>query len=504
MRFLILAITIATSFGASFYVDSDWGGTQSGTEAEPFKSLTVGAWSSINTALASESVTVYFSARNATSDTAQIYSSTGSTSADTDVDLTKRTDGSANVLTLDGWSYFNSDDSVPSWESYTGTNKCVVRRFFSQNLAHNKYSNITIHGFHVLSSIDKCITIAGDNWIVRYNRLEQTNGVSGGPCLLIVPTADAAHEGSSAYSPILTNILVISNVIHNTFGEAIYVGGGGTVPGEAGSGYPSHDDVRIIGNTIYDTAAYGGQGDGIDVKGGISNLLISGNTIWNLRADGSTARGIVTQGFYDVASDARSINGNIIHSITNICDGAIAIANSWGTQLGTLIYNNLIYNNSGVGSTTGIRVYSGAVTNINNTIYASSSYAIASDSGSTVHNQNNFFIKNRSSGTQLSLLGTVSFSNYNAWEGSALGYASEGEQSFSTADSANFVSAGSDFRLSVDAPAVGAALASGYFTSDLAGNARGAVWDIGAYEHAPAPAIVFSGSAQVSGNVILK
>ena len=52
---MIAAAGIALAADSTYYVDSDWSGTQSGTQAAPWRSLN---WSTINTALASGNVTV--------------------------------------------------------------------------------------------------------------------------------------------------------------------------------------------------------------------------------------------------------------------------------------------------------------------------------------------------------------------------------------------------------------------------------------------------------------
>ena len=86
---LLLGVLVSSSSAATttYYMDSDWTGTQSGTQAAPFKSLTAGAWTIINTALGAGPVIVYASARKMSSDTDQIYSATGSTTTPDEIDL---------------------------------------------------------------------------------------------------------------------------------------------------------------------------------------------------------------------------------------------------------------------------------------------------------------------------------------------------------------------------------------------------------------------------------
>src|SRR5438309_810862 len=99
-----LALLLAASSPAwcltTFYVDPDWGGTQTGAASTPWGSLTGSAWTAINAALASNDVTVYFTARAKASD-ANFVSTTGI--------AINRTDMSTHRLTLDGMSQWNSN-----------------------------------------------------------------------------------------------------------------------------------------------------------------------------------------------------------------------------------------------------------------------------------------------------------------------------------------------------------------------------------------------------------
>src|SRR5207249_5078697 len=138
----LIVLTFAAAFSAraatTFYLDSDWNGTQSGTASQPWKYLSSFAWSSINSALGSGDVTVYFSAREASSDTDDVYDTNGDGAQD-GIDVTQRTT-SSGVLTLDGNSKYNTSDSSPNWVSYSGNSKSRVRYLTAQNSSHVKYS----------------------------------------------------------------------------------------------------------------------------------------------------------------------------------------------------------------------------------------------------------------------------------------------------------------------------------------------------------------------------
>lgn len=494
-----------------FYIASGWAGAQIGTQAQPFRALDTTRWTAINTALALDDVTIYFSARNAASDTDMIHSSTGSGSTPDVVDVTKRTDTSAHVLTLDGKSFYNTNDTTPSWSAYSGTSRCKVRNILSQNSAHTKYSNITCRGLKASPAGDvKAISVCGDNWLVDACDFSHSSFVSGGaPCVLVVPTADAAHEGSGDYAPACSNIIFRNCLVHDTQGEGIYVGGGGTSPGAAGSGYPSHDSITIEGCTISYTGQWAPQGDGIDVKGGITNLIIRNNIlhhIANVTGTDSEARAIVCQGMYLNPGDLRKITGNLIYACSNIDEAAIALVNSWGVPGDTLIANNIIYDISRNGGQVGIRIYqsSGTITIVNNTIAFCASHAISADSGSTVVVRNNVFFSNNSSGSQVSYSGTVTASNYNAYNGS-IGYGSEGANSIAITSAAFVNSASRDFSLVAGSTLINAGTTVASVTTDYAGTARpqGAAYDIGAYEYVSVGpfASVISGSIVASGSV---
>src|ERR1700734_111178 len=98
--FLILALSLPALAQSTFYVDPAFtGGSNNGSAAHPWTSLSSG-WSTINTSLASGAVTVYFSATQ---------------SQNVQISLASRTNTSTNVLTLDGASFKNTNETTPSW-----------------------------------------------------------------------------------------------------------------------------------------------------------------------------------------------------------------------------------------------------------------------------------------------------------------------------------------------------------------------------------------------------
>src|SRR5260370_4576894 len=220
-----IAFSVVVEAGTNLYVDPDWAGAKSGTKSRPFAILDKSAWHKSNAAVASSDVTIYFSARKADSDTPEYYDTRGN-GVQLEVDLTKKTTSGSFLLTLDGKSFYNTNDPSPSWMPNTGSSMCIVRDFNSQNPSHIKYSNVTIHGFNIICNTGtKALSICGDNWIVENCNISHTSAATQGPCVLLVPTADGAHEGSNSYAPPCMNIAIRNNVIHDSEDEAIYLSG---------------------------------------------------------------------------------------------------------------------------------------------------------------------------------------------------------------------------------------------------------------------------------------
>jgi hypothetical protein len=462
----------------TYYLDPDWTGTKSGTQSQPFASINA-QWSTINTALASGNVTIYLSARDAGSDTDDVLAES--------VDLTSKTANPTGTLILIGNQFYNTNDSTPSWSAYSGTSKSRVQSIDSQNAGHTKYSKVTIDGMHILqNSGSKGLTICGDNWTVQNSDIEH-GSLGGSPLVLIVPTADAAHEGSSSYCPASSAITIQNNTIHNSVGELIYVGGAGCAINDANlsdtncNGKPSHSGITISGNTMYGCGSWASQGDCIDMKGGLTNVTISRNNISNTLADNDN-RAIVGQGIQtDGTNQNILIERNYIHDLGGVDDAAIAVVNSWGTPNGYTIRNNIIDTVTG---RTAVHIYgtqSAGVELYNNTIYNAGGFCLSSVSG-TITVKNNVCFSNNAGGAQVSLSGTIT-STHNAYGGT---WSAACTSCVSGVTSAAFTNAaGGDFSIPTTSALkdVGTTIAT--FANDYAGTSRpqGAAWDIGAYEY---------------------
>ena len=105
---MFLGVFFASHCEAStnFYVDPDWAGVQAGTASQPWNALSDSAWTTINAALASDDATIYFSALKADGVTQQ---------SKAWYVHCARTDYTAHRLTLDGYTFYNSNKTTPNW-----------------------------------------------------------------------------------------------------------------------------------------------------------------------------------------------------------------------------------------------------------------------------------------------------------------------------------------------------------------------------------------------------
>lgn len=108
MKWLIICLISAlNASAASLYVDPDYtGGSNDGSAAHPWTSLTQTIWTNINTSLGTQATTVYFSALKADGTTQQ--------SQAWFIEF-KRWDYGTNRLAFDGFSFYNSNTTTPSW-----------------------------------------------------------------------------------------------------------------------------------------------------------------------------------------------------------------------------------------------------------------------------------------------------------------------------------------------------------------------------------------------------
>jgi len=478
---LLVLVMCATPAWAltEYYLDPDFTGTHSGTQTNPFSTLDAGAWSTINTALASGDVTLYCSARNAGSDTNQVWG--------VNVDLTQKTANPTGTMTFNGRSKWNSNDATPSWAAYTGASKCQVTGFIAQNSAHTKYSKITIDGFVVLqSSGEKAISVCGDNWTIKNSDISHTVAANNGPTLLIVPTADAVHAGSGSWCNAMSTIMIQDNTIHDSYGEALYVGAAGCAVNDSTlsvtncQGMPSHSNITIDHNTFYNCGSRSAQGDCIDLKAALTNVTISRNDITGNGTAGDPSRCIVTQGIQtDGTNQNYVIERNKIHDCVHNDDASVAIVDSWGTPNGITFRNNIVTNTS---PNAGLKVYSTQAIGVfvyNNTFYSAADVAISTNAGTTIVVRNNALLANNGGGAQTSLSGTIT-SDHNAFGGTWPGTCTSCVSGLTTAAFTNVST--QDFTLTPTSVLIGQGVTIGTFSNDYTGTTRTAPWDIGAYK----------------------
>jgi hypothetical protein len=248
-------------------------------------------------------------------------------------------------------------------------------------------------------------------------------------------------------------------------------------------------------NEIYNAGARGAQGDGIDIKGGLSNVVIRGNNIHSLNFPGSI-RAIVSQGQLNGTKGTNLvIERNFIHDCLAMSSAAIDIVDSWGIPQGVVIRNNIIARIDGPGSSglppggIGIATTQDQVLIANNTIYNCKGFAVSTGyTSSSVKLRNNLILNNNGSGAQVSLVKAVLDSDWNAYNFS-WGFAGEGSHSLAltqTEVAASVINPSlMDFHLPVGSRLVDVGEIQPGFTNDFAGVVRGTKWDIGAHELAP-------------------
>ncbi len=325
---IVCAIVIAACvrpIGASaalteFYVDPDFGGSGSGTPSAPWQYLTSAAWNAINGALAGSDATVYFSARDASADTNQITYKGVALS---------RMDSSAHRLTLDGMSKYNTSDASPSWASYSGASKYEVRYGYAISTPTQNENYVTIRGFKAIGGYGAYGGQAlnywgGDHVIIEQNELTHDPGAIHGATLQFGYAHTAGGGGNGGN----TDITIRNNLVHDTFGEGIYVGG------SEDTKLSAHSNVLIEKNTIYNAGVRGGQGDCIDIKDELTNVTVR-NNVCHDSFNSSNTNGITSLSTTD-------IENNVIYNMPN---KGIVNSTFWGRGLaGSIIRNNIIEN----------------------------------------------------------------------------------------------------------------------------------------------------------------
>jgi hypothetical protein len=486
----------------AFYVDPTVRGQGDGTAEAPWRSFEDGnprqtaQWNAINRALATNDVIIYFSARQAGSDVAEEIRGAV---------RVLRTDKSNHRLTLDGMSKSNTNDSTPAWVDYTGPHKMRLRMTrgccFSVGWDDDVPRDyITIRGFEVTGSGAR-VFWGGSHSVLEYMWVHDitTLGATVQFTAAVSEYPDCQDLGKRHA------ITLRKNLIERGIGEGIYLSGNYLLKKDGGcpSYGNTHSDILIEGNTIRDAGIHGEQGDGIDLKAGLTNVTVRDNLIVSTHdASGDDGgNGIVTLGTFASARTDYLLERN---RILNVVGSGMELGNLHGA----VIRNNIIANSAADGihlsGETGFT--NDTVQFYNNTIYGNRGSGIdITYATGTITLRNNLVIGNGSGGDAWEIGSPIS-SDYNLWAPSMASYA-EGTHSLVHASSTGIMvnPAGGDFSLTSTSPARGKGvnlsstdnLAAGttWFNNDFGDTLRapGTAWDIGAYVFGngqPAPTAV--------------
>lgn len=310
-----------------YYVDPDFVGSKTGASTTPWAALTdTGAWTTINATLATNNVTVYFSAKEA--------GSAANESVGTEVHVA-RTDSSTHRLTLDGMSYYNTNDASPSWSVNPGSYKAAltgggtgIALGWIGSEARQNY--ITLRGFD-LSGNNARLSFGGSYVIVENN---YSHDVTGSAPAIYMHYANT--DGTGCASPrAFSNVTIRNNVVLRSLGESIYLGGSNGETNGCTDNTSSY--ILVENNTITDAGYSGEQGDGIDIKVGLTHVTVRGNTI----TGGVNNNAAITfGGAYDGANQNTVIEWNVID---NSPGNGILMGNGFGSELYgiTVRYNTI-------------------------------------------------------------------------------------------------------------------------------------------------------------------
>lgn len=463
-----------------FYVDPTFtGGSNAGTETNPWTSLSMDApdskWDSINTALASNHVIIYFSPRIAGSDTQE-----------TEAAMLNiwRTDTGTNHLTLDGMSKYNTNETTGSWTTYTGTHKfkCLAGMGVKSDQLSYPCQYTRIRGFECTQRLQ----FVGDYTTVEYCYVHDNTGDA--PAIVfhnaVLSAACVTRFGNRQF-------ITIRNVtVAETRGEAIYINSNYIRAEDDAclSWGNTHQHILIENFIITNPGSNNGefdQGDGIDLKAGLRNVTIRNGIITNPTGGGSC--GINSLGLPDSVNDYQDMLIERVTSITGLCQIKLGLCNS-------AIVRNCIteswfatdINVNGEIKNFNVRAYNNTFGGIN----------LIGTVGITLRNNISQFFEIHGMGATDPQLD----SDFNAWPAATVVFENwPSAETNSVALTAPqwaglFVSAwgGGDYHLLPDAAVIdmGQNLANPLlagFTNDRdgVGRPRDAGWDIGAYEAIP-------------------
>lgn len=477
---LVLALATPARADTSYYVDYGRTSNGSGTEASPWKSRTNIVWATIETALASGNVTIYFSSRATWTDNQLLQIPVG-------------TNETTNRLTLDGQSKYNltatgtavwADETVASNRAVSSGTGGTTGSFYILN--DNQY--VTIRGFYFLNPTWAGINIGSANPTIDISNIVIENNIIDTPVNLHGIWFGYAETGCS-------DITIRNNVISNTDSEAIYMGHFNYMD-------PTITGVVIEYNTVINTGIVG-EGD-IDIKPGVAGAIVRYNTIYG------TGTGRVQAGIVVLASDVQ-VYGNTIYDVvrhpsTGGGDGITVNADGDGAGTGqtlanVLVYNNLIYGTDQRGISVFADVAGATITDLkilNNTIVGSGSvgFRASASGGRTIgiaQFANNLIADSGTYAMELTSGVTLSAADHNLYDGvGTLFRYQSADKSWAQWQGLGFDASGLNtdpvltaaYLPTDSSPVRNAGSVETEFAIDQSGQLRGGSWDIGAFEWA--------------------
>ncbi len=337
----VLLLPVA-AHATDYYIDSEYTvGAQTGSQADPACSI-ASLWANINYLMntanvGNQDVTVYFSSTNKTGDGNAEYSGNSGGGcigggSQGQIDMSQKctsanTPTCTNHLYLNGWSKWNqaAANATPDWVTNTSNFKSHPQAIFADNPFYWKINDYSMTGFYH-NTYGKSVTICGDNVTLEDGYITAPDDAtpSNGPSVLIVPTSDQFHEGSSQPCPPSNNIKILRNKVVSPLSEAFYVGGGG---------------CRHVDSNAY----YNGSGAAFSVIT-TGDGTYTGHVTKTASGTGYVAGEILYAPYYDLGGS--NSNYDLVITVSTIGGGgSISTFAVSGTASGSGSFTPSVYNN---------------------------------------------------------------------------------------------------------------------------------------------------------------